>query len=602
MGAGGLASLAGCQGGQSDGGSAGDGDASTGDASTGDASTGGDSRGTYVEAVPSDAQSLNFLYQSDANSEKFVGAAMDAAYDFRDFGEIVPLWIESVTETDKTVWEYTLRDNLRWSEPYGQLTAEDWVYTVRNLYQGEGNWAGVVQYASWPDDVTIEETGERSFRVTLPEPQPAFLASRAMWGARCLPKGLIEPYVEERDVEGLKRDEELNTLSYTGNLGPYDFEEWERESRFVATRADEYYLREVAGEEPFGEAFAEAPYFDEYRLQVIPEESTRLQALREGDLTFYQNVPADKVAQYRELDHLKFRFPPNPYCASLYYNQRANGWELLRDVRVRRALSTAIDKVAVAEDIYRGFPTVAQTFQPEWSPWYVTERVTEHGAGDTHSYEEARSLLESAVSGTDYGYDGDALVGPDGSQVTLRLVFRAGASQNQTTAEFVAQELSNVGIAVDPVNGGPANTVQSKYLLNTDGEGQPTFNGGSRDASTSQEPWDLLYGITLNAYPINPNGSEVFWTESGSFNFFGYVPEAPLADWYATAKSTTDEAARREAFAKVFAALSEEQPVDFLNFSVFKNAYRRDYVGMPDEGEYDYLDGWDSTTWRLAEG
>jgi len=600
LGTGGVAALAGCAGLRD--GDAGDGGGTAGTPEDGTADgtvSAGDVTGAYVEALPADANSLNVLYQDDANSEKFVSAALDAAYTFSDVGEVVPLWIESIAETDATVWEFRLRDNLRWSDPYGALTAEDWVYTIRNLYQGEENWAGVVQYPNWPAAVTVEKTGKRTFQVTLPGPRPGFRASRAMWGARCLPRGLIEPYVEDRDVEGLRTDEELNELSYTGNLGPYDVDRWDRGSQFVATRADDYYLREVAGEAPFDETFADAPYFEEYRLRIVPEESTRLGALSSGDLTAYDDVPPDKVAQYRGMDHLKFRFPPSPFCESLYYNQRANGWELLRDRRVRQALSTAIDKSAVAEDIYRGFATAANTFQPEWSPWLPADRIVEHGVGESHSYEAARSLLGEAIETTGYRYNGDRLVDPDGEGVTLRCVYRAGSEQRRLVAEFVAQELSEVGIEVEAESGGPLDSLQQRYLLNGDGESQPAFNGGPRDAATSRDPWDLLYGVPLNAYPINPATSAGYWTERGGFNFFGYVPEAPLGEWYATARSTTDEAARKEAIAKILVALSEEQPANFMTFDRFRTAYLQEYVGMPAEGEYGYLDGWDEVTWRL---
>ncbi|SFR46361.1 ABC transporter substrate-binding protein [Halogeometricum limi] len=611
LGVGGAAGLAGCSGEQNnqtttseDGG--GQTTESTDSATETDDSSGRTVGGTYREAMATDAKSVNFLFHSDTSSAKFVGATMDFAYDFKDFGEIVPLWVEEYSETDKQEWEFTLRDNLRWSDPYGDLTAEDWVYTAQNLYgalspeesETKENWAGVVQFSDWKD-LTIEKTGTRSMMVTLPEPEPAFIASTAFWGGRCLPKDLVKEYVDNQDVEGLKQDEELNSLSYTGNLGPYDFEEWKRESRFVATRAEDYYLREIAGSEEIPERFADAPYFDQYELQIIPEESTRLSALKEGDLTYFEDVPSQKVEQFQGMDHLKFRFPPNPFCGMAYYNQRPNGWEMLQNTDVRRALSTAVSKTAIAENIYRGFPTVAQTFQPEWSPWYLTDQVEEFGVGDSYGAEKARSMMEDAISGSDYSYDGDTLVDGDGNQVELTFVYRAGSQNNQTVAEFYKQELAKIGINVKPTNGGPFNTLQNKYLLNSKDGGNPSFNAGL-DA-TSQEPWDLLYGVSLNAYPINPDGSNVFWVPDGGFNFMGYDPEAPIADLYQEARTATDDETRKQAFAKIFGALSEEQPSNFLNFSVYKNAYAKNYMGMPAEGEYGYLQGWDSSTWYLAE-
>ena len=612
LGVGGTVGLAGCSGNQNGAETTGGGGETGGDGTgtgsgeeTADAS-GRSVGGTYREALSTDAKSVNFLFHSDTSSAKFVDATMDYAYDFKEIGTIVPLWMESYTETEKTEWTFTLRDNLRWSDPYGDLTAEDWVYTAQNVYgatspeqtKTKENWAGVVQYSDWKD-LTVEKAGKREIKVTLPEPQPAFVASTAFWGGRCLPKQLIKKYVDNQDVQGLKQDEELNNLSYTGNLGPYDFEEWQRESRFVATRAEEYYLRDVAGSGEIPERFADAPYFDRYELQIIGEESTRLSALQNGNLTYFEDVPSHKVEQFRGMDHLKFRFPPNPFCGMAYYNQRPNGWEMLRNRDVRRALSTAVSKRDIAEEIYRGFPTVAHTFQPEWSPWYLTDQVEQFGVGDSYGAEKARSMMEEALSGSDYGYDGDTLVDGDGNQVTLTFVYRAGSQNNQTVAEFFKQELGKIGINVKPTNGGPFNTLQNKYMMNSAGEGSPSFNAGPE--ATSQEPWDLLYGVALNAYPINPDGSNVFWVPDGGFNFYGYEPEAPIADLYATASTATDEQARKEAFAKIFGALSEEQPTNFLNFSVYKSAYAQNYMGMPAKDEYGYLDGWDSGTWYLAE-
>lgn len=604
LGGGGVASLAGCFGG--------DGETATGAPAAGETGTSRSTPversvgGTYREALSTDAQSLNVLFQSDGASAKFVDATMDYAYDFRSVDDIVPLWVESYAETDKTEWTFTLRDELRWSDPYGALTAEDWVYTAQNVYgakaPGESktkkNWAGAVQYADWKD-LTVEKRGKRTVRVTLPKPEPAFVASTAFWGGRCLPKELIRGYVEDGDVEGLKRDEELNTLSYTGNLGPYDFEEWERESRFVATRAEEYYLREVAGTGDIPERFAEAPYFERYELQVLPEESTRLSALREGELTFYENVPAQKVERFRGMDHLEFRFPPNPLCSMVYYNQRPNGWEMLDRASVRRALSTAVSKRAIAENVYRGYPTVAQTFQPEWSPWYAPDRIEAFGVGDGYGAEKAREMLSDALSDTDYGYDGDELVDGRGEQVELTFVYRDGAQAYQTTAEFVEQELAAVGIDVTPTNGGPFNTLQGKYMLNESADGTVSFNSGPE--ATSEKSWDLLYGVTMNSYPINPDTTGVIWNGEGGFNFSGYDPEASLGDLYADARRETDEGVRADLFAEIFGVLNEEQPANFLQFDVSTNAYATAYAGMPDEGEFDYLDEWDSVTWYLAE-
>lgn len=556
--------------------------------------------GREVYASSSDAKSLIFFRHSDTTTASFIGATMDSAYGWKDVGEPFHMWIESYSDVDKTEWTYKLRENLQWSDPYGQQTAEDWVYFIQNIHQSD--WAGSVTGGDWKytdsdgnqQPYDVEKLSKYEFKITLNQPVSGF-ATQAMWGARCLPKDLIKSYVDNQDAEGIKQDEEINKLQYTGNLGPYKFEEWQRESRFFATRNDDYYLRDV---DDVPRRFNKAPYFDEYEIRVIPEQSARLAALRDGQLTSYEDVAADKVASLRQEDNLKFRYPPNPYCPMVWYNMRANGWpEGLRNIPVRQGLAMGISKKQIAEDIYSGFPTPAHTFQPEWSPYFDDSEVMRTGVGDTYGYDMARQKISEGLSGTDWGFDGGRLKNPEGQNATLKIVYRAGDPLTQQLAEFIKQELGGIGIGATLENGGPFNTIQNKYMAQTGPEGQTTFNGGDRDQYTSEKSWDMLLGVAGNTYPINPTGGETFFAENGGFNFMGYKPEADIVGLYDRAKRATSTQEREAAFAELFGALSREQPNNFLHFDVYKNAYQTNYTGMPAQGEYGYLDGWDGVTW-----
>jgi peptide/nickel transport system substrate-binding protein len=566
---------------------------------------------TQMEALPSvggreslglaaDAKTMIPWRHSDTTTSTYISATMDSAYGWKDVGEPFHMWIESYSDVDKTEWTYKLRENLRWSDPYGQQTAEDWVYFVQNVHQSD--WSGSVTGGQWmyTDDsgnqqpYDVEKLGKYEFKVTLNQPVSGF-PTQAMWGARCVPKGLIKTYVDNQDAEGIKKDETINRLQYTGNLGPYNFEQWERESRFFATRNDDYYLREV---DDMPRRFEGAPYFEEFEIQVIPEQSARLAALRDGQLTQHEDVAADKVASLRQEDDLKFRYPPNPYCPMAWYNMRANGWpEGLRNVPVRQGLSMGVSKQQIADDIYSGFPTPAHTFQPEWSPFFDDSKVMRTGVGDTYGYDMARQKIREGLSGTDWGFDGGRLKNPQGQNAQLKIVYVAGSPLTQQLAEFFQQELDEVGIATTLENGGPGNTVQNKYMQQRGAEGTLSFNAGDRDQFTSEKSWDILIGFGGNSYPINPTNGEVFFAQNGGFNFMGYHPEADVRGLYNRAKRATSDQERKAAFAELFGALSEEQPNNFLHFDVYKNAYQTDYVGMPAQGEYGYLDGWDGVTW-----
>jgi peptide/nickel transport system substrate-binding protein len=591
LGLGGAATLAGCNA-PGGGGGTPDGSVTTGD--------GAPERPHYVEGTATGTQTLNFLSVDDTPSANRVALALDGAYAITPDQEIFPLWADVSTDEGR-VYTVELREGLEWGAGYGGMTAEDWVYMITEVFQADPNWAGFPNPGDWRrggEPIPVEKTGTRSFEIRLPSVDPAFPLRPIMWGAFCMPKGLIERYRPDGDQEGLQRDEEVQTLAYAGNLGPYSFERWDRGSAFVAVRNDDYYLREA---EDVPEEWREAPYFDSYTYRVVPEESSRLSALRSGELTA-TDVPETRVEQLEGLDDVDVRVFPQAYMTSLVYNQRANGsfYEALRKPAVRRALAHAVDKRSIVEDVLRGYATVAHTFQPTFSKWYADDEVTEYGVGDAYSHERARELLAANLGSTPYRYDGDRVVDEEGEQVTLDLVFAQGSQAVETTAQIVAREYDAIGLDVE-LSGKQYGTLVEQHLYNGwQGDGEPPweagpYNGGPRDGSVSQRPWDLVLGITFNTYPRTPSAIRGFTVERGGINFYGYVPETDFASLFETATGTVEADARRETFEEIFGALSAEQPFNFLNMGVEIVGYDSAVEG-PEEV---FGHTWDRNTWRL---
>lgn len=553
----------------------------------------------WVEGSSTDAESLLWIQVADAASAARVGTALDGAYAITTDDEVFPLWLDISTD-DQRVYECRLREGLHWSDPYGPMTAEDWVYTIQEVFQAPDNWAGYANQGSWRRNgefVPVVKTGRRTFEIRLPEPDSAFPLRPILWGSFCLPRGLLEQYVPDRDVEGLKRDREIQTLAYSGNLGPYRFERWDRESQFVATRNPDYYMHDATD---VPETWQQAPYFDRFVFEVIPEESTRLSALQTGEVTT-SDIPSSKVSQFESLPSVRVLQAPQPYNLLLVYNQRANGWRPFRQQGVRQALSWVVDKRAIADSILRGHAAVAHTFQPQWSDWYDDSAVRQTGVGDRYDPAEARDrLVEALPSG--YGYDGSDLVGPDGQQVRLTLVYPIGTQSTKTTVEYIAQTYETVGIDVS-LDGVQFNTLLRKYAQNSyRGQGSPPwqagpFNAGPRDAATSQESWDLMYGIAFNTYPRSPTDTRGFWERRGDTNFFGYHPGTDTESLFDTAATATDDAVRQQALTEVFGVLSREQPCNFLTFETSITGYRDEITGF---GPTEFGFGWNSTTWKAG--
>ncbi|ELZ91503.1 dipeptide/oligopeptide/nickel ABC transporter periplasmic substrate-binding protein [Haloferax mucosum ATCC BAA-1512] len=356
--------------------------------------------GGYSYGEGTDAKTLNPIRINDESSSDRLALTLDGAYTFDNDNEVVYLWVESIDTDDKQNYEFTLRDNLQWGGDYGQMTADDWVYYIKEVHQAEDNWAGDVNQSDWfrnDEPIPVEKTGKLSFEIQLPEVDPSFVKKPIMWGAMCLPKGLVEQY---RDVEDggnkLNQSNAIQEITYSGNLGPYTFDRWDRESVFVAKRNEDYYLRDVAG-------YDETPNFEEYKFQVFGEQSTRLSAFETGEIDQLL-LPSSKAKKFEDLDSTKVIQTPNAFCSILAYNQRANGWDQLRTREVRHALSMGVNKKTIVENIDRGYASVAHTHQPAFSDWFDDTKVEKTGVGEHYDTAKAKQMLADNLSG-DYSFE-----------------------------------------------------------------------------------------------------------------------------------------------------------------------------------------------------
>jgi len=619
LGVAGAAGLAGCS-------SSGDGDGSnettagSGDSpetTTAEEDEGADSalvqNNEYVTAQSTGASSLYLPGISDQNTTDRLSLILDGTYALTEDREVFGLWFEETTMPDASTVEITLRDNLQFAEEYGQMTADDWKFHIEEVHQSD--WAGSSAASDWAGvDVTVQD--DLNFTLELPEPNGDFIYGPPLWGAFIFPRGLTEKFmrseeekaeiasnsdeyasadeVPDGDLENFQQSDEVQGLTWTGNLGPYTLDEWERSSTFTAVKNDDYYAAELAGEgNHFGEAWVDAPHFDSYTYRTISEQATRVNALTEGELTSIV-VPSSRFESLQEGDAVDTYQIPQPFLGIMAYNQRSNGWEGLEIKEVRQALSMAIDKEAIANQILRGLAETAVTFQPRWSTWYNEDSVTPFGVGDSYDQEQARTMLEENLPGG-YSYDGDTLLNPDGNQVTLQHVYSTGSETTATTAEFIGQELSAVGINVE-FTSIQFNQMLSNYVANSyTGDGEPEYSGGPYNAgppdqTASSEQWDLMTGIGFNTYPFTPTSLEAFWTRTASTNYYGYTPEIDMAGLFEDLKTTTDTAERQDIVNQILGQLSEDQPVNFLTMSDDLVGYS---VPVDPEPTEEYLANWD---------
>lgn len=625
LGVGGAVALAGC--GSGDDGDDGDDGATTPDDDDGDDDGGIDPdeevdefpevQGTYdVATAASGFETLNPLFNTEAGAGTAIGRALDQGYTFDFDDNVFPLLYDLSTDDGQT-WTFDVRENLEFSDPYGQCTAEDFVYLIQEVHQSD--WAPTVNSPNW-DGVEVEQTGEFEFEATLESPAPLWPESFDPL-LYPIPRDLIEPYVEDEDAEGLRQDEELLELEFTGNLGAFTLDEWNRGDSTVYSRNDDYYLTEI---EEGPDLFQQAPYFEGASIQVIPEQSSRLNALQTGEI-HSAAIPEDRFEEFVEDDNVNVLGIPQPYNEIVSVNMRDNGWttgpgNLFRYKEFRQALTVAISKEQLIEGVFRGLAAPHYTWQPDFSDFAPNlDEMTLWGSEEAGMYGEdmARDLAQDAFdrSEYDYSFDGGDLVTPDGDQVTLDIYHSAGQPVEELTAEFVAQELGNnlgIDVVVEGIDGtrfgqefwtvpdtedqvGGTDTVRGEEVE----WANPTPNNPGPRSVTPAENWDMSLVYGLNTFLRNPVTNQLFFDGANSFyNPVGYYPEdwdpAPIFEEMRAAETRDD---LRGPLNDLFVELNREQPYIMLVFPDDLVGYNPNLVG-PTEN---FSNGWDLPAWHFDE-
>jgi peptide/nickel transport system substrate-binding protein len=572
--------------------------------------------GTYNTRIGGSFTTLNTLYNEEAGAGNAIGYTLDAGYTFDSNNELFPLLYDLNTDDGGNVWVFNLREDLQFSDPYGEVTAETFEYLITQFHQN-GAMASPDRSA-WVEggeNINIEVTGDYEFQAELP-------TARFLWpqdqapNTSPVPQDLIQGYIEEEDVEGLRQDEDLLELTYTGNLGAYKLEQWERDKGTTHVRNENYYLRNL----DYGpEAFSNAPYFDTIETELISETSVALEALSAGDLDT-NGIPKARVQEFRDNSNVEVLEIPTPFNNAMQPNLRDDGWQTgpgnpMREVEFRQAMATALSKEKMIEQVWRGLAAPHYTWQPRWSEWYPgDDNLTLWGSEEAGQYgkEQAQELAMQAFekSEFDYGFDGDTMVTPEGDQVQLELYYSQGQSTSEILATFIKQEFAkNLGIEIiaEPIDGG---RFQSEYFAGSPEGGTDTirgeevtwenpgpFNPGPRNVTTNQA-WDLSIIFGFNVSPRNPIGTDVFFDgATASINAHAWYPEFDAAGLYEEARAATNREAVEDVLNELFAELNRTQPYIMLAFDDDTVGYNPDLNG-PFEG---YNSGWDFPAWYIEE-
>jgi len=158
---------------------------------------------------------------------------------------------------DLTEYEFTLKEGIQFHDDYGEVTADDVVYSIRRLVESTNSTNtyfpnSVLNIERETDDegnvvpgsTGVEATGDYTFTVTLKNSFPFALSVLAYSAFSVVPEGIVG------DIEGYEGEmswEEFSTNSPIG-CGPFQFASWESGNggEFSADKFEDYHGQEAA--------------------------------------------------------------------------------------------------------------------------------------------------------------------------------------------------------------------------------------------------------------------------------------------------------------------------------------------------------------------
>ena len=528
-------------------------------------------KGEFIEgASGGDAESLNRILISDATSASYYEHTVDSLATYNNNFNIQLRCLAKDVEVspDGLVYTVTIRDDLKWSDN-SSVTAEDYVYTLKNLMFSD--WLNYPYKGDWQEEVngekvfvTPEIIDTTTFKITRQTVDPEFVF--IIYDLFPYPKYIATQY--EGDVQAFTEAYEFNNLTYTGNLGPYRFKEWNRNDKFVVERNPEYYLGKDIG----------APYFDRYIVKLFGTPATRQAALEAGDIT-YTGIEPEQANRFRNMENIKVYTIPSGGCTVLAFNQRANGWEGLKKKSIRQALAMSISKEAITQSILLGFAEPAFSFIPSISPWYDKESMVRYGVGELYDKKKAADIFYQEGYGVKKEDGTISVTQKDGSPLHLVLATNQGSKVAEDIAFQVRRDLLTLGIETE-IKLVPWSTLLRQFMENKVPGSSQELRDNNGPEAVSQEDWDMIL-LGFGSDVLAPSGSRVFYTTDGGLNFMGYSnPEVDNLFKQVKTKEALDEEARKQIYAQLSLLLSDDLPVDFLLYHRANLGFQNNVKGI----------------------
>jgi peptide/nickel transport system substrate-binding protein len=462
--------------------------------------------------------------------------------------KLVPALATSWKILDDNTWEFKLRNDVKFSngKPF---TSEDVLFTICRTLNNETNVS-----ASYTDVTKrfadVQTPDAHTVIIKTLEPLPLLPAEMA----RSLPilwNGIVEHgklVFDPKKGCGVTSPwptvADFNSGKNAIGTGPYMLKSYVKGSGIELVRNENYW--------------GPKPEWKEVKMIPVPNAGPRLTGLLSGDFDVIENPAARDLPRIKE--NPKFAFVATPSTRLIFLQpdiarnpsplvKAANGANPLQDVRVRRAISMAIDRKTITSRIMDGLATPAYQYMPD-GMFGALPKAPEI----KYDPEGAKKLLAEA------GY-------PDGFEMTISSTNDRYINDGQVS-QAVAQYLSRVGIKTN------VDAVTASIYFPKRAKREYSFSMGGWPSETGEA--SALFSLWVASLDAPAS--------LGTSNYGGFS-NAEFDKVYLKAAVTVDEAARKKLLEQSTQIALDNVPLIPLHFESTSWAFRKDlaYEGRRDQ-------------------